>query len=71
MELKAQRDRKQLSFSWQKAKDVPQQHSWDTPEQDLVENGQGKRKCIVSPRLNFTSYYISVIDYTVPFFFNG
>lgn len=52
------RDRKQLSFSWQKAKNVPQQHSRDTPEQDLpVERRQGKRKLIVSPRLNFTSYY--------------
>ena len=69
MELRAQRDRKQLSFSWQKAKDVPQQHSQDTPEQDLpAETGQGKRKCIVSPRLNFTSYYIRATDYRMHFF---
>lgn len=72
MELKAQIDRKQLSFSWQKAKDVSQQHSRDTPEQDLpAERGQGKRKCIVSPRLNFTSYYIKVTDYTVFFSMNN
>ena len=69
MELKAQGDRKQLSFSWQKAKDIPQQHSRDTPEQDLpAERRQGKRKRIVSPRLNFTSYYVRVTDYTVHFF---
>lgn len=42
MGLKAQRDRKQLSFSWQKAKDVLQQNSWDAPEQDL--SGKGTRK---------------------------
>lgn len=30
--------------------------------------GQGKRKCIVSPRLHFRSYYINVIDNTAIFF---
>lgn len=30
--------------------------------------GQGKRKCIVLPRLHFRSYYINVIDNTVNFF---
>lgn len=65
------RDRKQLSFSWQKAKEVPKQHSWDAPEQNSPgKRGKekGKRKCAVSPRLDFGSYYINVMNNTVNFF---
>lgn len=63
VEPRAQRDRKQLSFSWQKAKDVPRQHSGGSRETDLPKRrGQGKRKCIVPPRLNSTSYHVRVTD---------
>lgn len=54
MQLKAQRDRKQLSFSWQKAKDVLQQHSRDTPEQDYQrkETRRKETHCFSQPEFH-------------------
>lgn len=44
------RDRKQLSFSWQKAKEVPKQHSWDAPEQNLPgKRGKEKGNALFHP----------------------